>query len=155
VYTILDIFSEIGGIFEILHMLGMLIILPINKRAIKIDIVNQMMTLPTYIKKIKFNKSQKNKKVSRVYHLPLNNKTIDESKFDRLGQVQGVKGKKLDKMCKFTFLDLIWMMIPGSRCFSKTRIAKNSTLGQRINSFEELSNRFTSEVDCINIIRSI
>jgi hypothetical protein len=61
VYTVLDIFSDIGGIFEIFRILGGFLIIPFNKRAINIHIMNEMVK-----KSFLFNATKaRNKKIRR------------------------------------------------------------------------------------------
>jgi hypothetical protein len=53
VFNLLDIFSELGGIYEIIKILGGLLIIPLNTRANKIRIVNEMLSTPSLCKSLK------------------------------------------------------------------------------------------------------
>jgi hypothetical protein len=77
VYTLFDVFSDIGGAFEMFHVIGIILVATYNKKALKIEIANMMQDQLS--DKALDEKLQNNKKTNRRT-LPLNNSMAEEEK---------------------------------------------------------------------------
>jgi hypothetical protein len=95
VYTVLDVFSDLGGIFEVFHLFGLLLISPFNKRLLKISIVNQLKNSP--------------QKESRENTRKVGQATKDQSIEEHMREEEATK-----KKFRFDYTDLWWMSVPGS-----------------------------------------
>lgn len=147
VYTILDVFSDIGGIFEIFHLAGLLLVVPFNKKAFKIWIVNEMKSKPSLQKLSRKKTTAATKKRSRILQLPVGKELDEEAKKLNYETNKNPKENTIGKNIDFNYCDIFWMSIPGLRCLSKTNSAKDHTFSKRIATFESINNHYISELD--------
>jgi hypothetical protein len=132
------------------HVIGIILVATYNKKALKIEIANMMQDQLS--DKVLDEKPQNNRKTYRRT-LPLNNSMAEEEKW--ISDDQPYKAPDPDKKVKFKYLDMVWMAIPWLKYCLKPKTNTQSRLYERIQKFEFLSSKYTSQVDCISILSSL
>jgi hypothetical protein len=106
VTTVIDVFSQIGGIFEIFRSFGLFLIAPINRKMFKLELFNQLKS-----KNHEDDAERRNKpKNNRIAHLASHQRKEDKVQYRRQDQNDDInKGGRNTKFCCF---DIFWLSIP-------------------------------------------
>jgi hypothetical protein len=103
---VLDVFSDLGGIFEIFKNIGFLLIIPFNKKASRVHIINKMMSETALEISPKFKQKR-----SRVVALPADD-SIQQLNDDQENSSEEKEEGIRKSVNKYNYWDITWMSIP-------------------------------------------